>query len=332
MNKQCPECNRQYESTIFARHIRSCRIRKQKRIHLKCKYCSKEFIRSSNAKRHSVTCKAKNDYIEELEDKLNKATETSIKMCQENAHLSLKLNKALEKSADAIEKSAKANGKVMEMQLQLSDMKLDFTKKMSLKDIAYEKLLSQKNALTINNTYNSYQNLYAIHMTPWNLDPSNPTYKTCLKTDAANMKHSIKNIPALPLLDEFVNLDNYAQQQHSKPLQRIFSRVLKDHLTSPKPSYIILDSARQKGLFKEPNGVVKVDSNMDLLLNHQREIAKSITSHRCWYFKKGRKDFKDFQNMITTEGRNGALRIKSVETKSIDTHHLLTSFPKTLAS
>ena len=292
-NKPCPECHRNYSTSRFARHVRNCRMKSaRKQNDLRCEYCSATFVRPYHAKRHRLACKARDGYIEKIH-----VSNTSTSGTDRPILLEMLQKKDIELSQTRQE--------LLETQRELAKKETELAKR----DMAIIELRAEKRTAPVHNHNNYYQTTYAIHMTPWGLDPSSPTYEGSLDADVREIRPLMDRLGPIPSLEEYVDLDEGEKARHSRPRQKVLFDKMRDGINLAKPRYIVLDCARQKGLFTSPDGSVKVDPRMSLLMEHQRKIAVATTPHREWYFKKGTPPLARFHDMVTTNGRNGAIRI-----------------------
>ena len=214
-----------------------------------------------------------------------------------------KKDELLEKKDNLLEKTR--------LELSKKESELAETRKeLAERNLALVVLREEKRATPIHNHSNNYyQTTYAIHMTPWGLDPASPTYKVTLDADVREIRPLMDKLSPLPNLEDFVDLDDGEKVRHSRPRQKVLFDKMRDGINLTKPRYIVLDCARQKGLFTSPDGSVKVDPRMSLLMEHQRKIAVATTRHRGWYYEKGTPPLARFHDMVATDGRNGALRL-----------------------
>ena len=302
LRKHCPECDREYRAKDMARHIRSCRLRMEKRRNeLHCNYCSRTFNLYGNAKRHKLTCKAKGKYVDQTKTSNTSDTEQHllVEMLQKK---DIELSQTRQELARKDIELAETRQILAKKEVELARKDTELAKK----DLALVVLQAEKRSAPVHN-HNYYT--YAIHMTPWGIDPASPTYEGSLDADVREIRPLMDKLTPLPSLDEFVDLDDCEKIRHSRPRQKVLFDTMRDGINLEKPRYIVLDCARQKGLFTSPDGSVKVDPRMSLLMEHQRKIAVATTGHRGWYFQKGTPPLAQFHDMVATNGRNGALRL-----------------------
>ena len=290
--KTCPFCTNAISSANYARHIRRCKGPRRKPI---CSYCNKTFL-INNLKRHEQYCKTLCQAIRTNDGILDVGrNDVSGGMYQ---HQTILLEMLRQKDTE-----------LLKTRQELADARQE----LALREMTIVKLQAEKRLAPVHNHNNNnyYQMTYAIHMTPWGLDPSSPSYEGSLCADVRNVRPLMERLNPLPSLEEFVDLDENDKQRHSRPRQKVLFDAVRDGLNLDKPRYIVLDCARQKGLFTSPDGSVKIDPRMSLLMEHQRRIAVATTPHRGWYFKKG--TLSRFHDMVATDGRNGALRIAKMQ-------------------
>ena len=279
---------------------------------LKCEFCSKTFTRPDNAKRHRLTCKSMKNIRLVPGQEINRSRadhHTLVVMLQKKdiqvellQKRDIVLRRALEKKRIEL---AKKDTELAKTRQELAEKDVELAKR----DTALVQLKAEKQSAPVHNHNNYYQTTYAIHMTPWGLDPSSPAYEGSLRDDVRDIRPLMEQLAPLPNLEEFVELDDCDKLRHSRSRQKIIFDTVREGINLAKPRYIVLDSARQKGLFTSPDGNVKVDPRMSLLMEHQRRIAVAATPHRAWYFKKGTPSLARFHDMVATDGRNVAIRI-----------------------
>ena len=94
--------------------------------------------------------------------------------------------------------------------------------------------------------------------------------------------------------------------------QDIFTHMLRKRLSDVRPRYIVPDMSRHKGMFLMPDGSVRLDPGLSMMMQHQFMIGLRIADMVCdWWFKTSQ-DRKQFRHMIIRTAGNGAARIKQI--------------------
>lgn len=310
MMKLCPKCNELKSKSQFPRHLRSCKGPAKEKV--MCKYCGGSF-RKSYFKRHALRCKFKacvlkmkngesNRTAEALKENeiLRKSLEESL--LRNHALTSEKAELVKEKAELAMDK-ADLTMRLCSIQIESKDKINELQTLMVRKELEYTQQLASLSHLSI--VHNHY-NHYALHMTPWCLDNTHPAYNKTLAEDVTEYKQHFVSLPSRSSI-----MNDYDMQYDTIRRQNMFSHILKAHrLSVPKPYYIILDVARRKGLFVMPDGSVRVDPGMVMILKHQYAIGNGIDSkYTDWYFIL-LEQLNCFKNMIRDVGGTNASRLK----------------------
>lgn len=303
--KVCPKCNLEKNRSQLARHMRTCKGPSSAMV--ACKYCD-IYFRKAYLKRHMFQCK----YRLQLENKRIRQIEELRKSLEE----SLAINNALvnEKAQLAIEKAALAVQLCKEMdvsnalKITLEERTSDLKERLSKKELEYTRHLARIRStgpIVINNYYNHY----AVHMTPWCLDPKHPDYKKTLEGDVQEYKEQFAVIPARPPVQ-----NDYDKQYDTRRRYIVFSNTLKTlRLGVPNPYYIILDTARRKGLFVMPDGSTRVDPGMGMIMNHHYAISNGIDPpHPDWFYLLP-EHVARLKNMIKNIGGRNASRLRDIK-------------------
>ena len=289
-------------SSNFKRHVRTCKGKKSKTKQIKkimCTYCNKSF-RRDYYKKHMDICKSgKNvnrlQLLETLESfkNENKSLQSQlinlqIQMCREKEILRVQLCKEKDDNRALCTQLSDTKD-------QLAQQELEFTKQLAIR---------AKPA--VHNHYHQY----TVHMTPWCIDPADPSYERFLVDDVSAMQKAMSSLPPRPTADEY--LDEFEALKR----QKIFSDLVKKNLAGVKPRYIVADQSRNKGMFLMPDGTARVDRGLAMMMQHQFKVGLGVANNmyigKWWFQDRAR---KNFESMISSCAGNGAVRLKQLKKK-----------------
>ena len=316
--KLCPTCHREHSTKNFTRHVRTCKREKSKAT--LCTYCIKSF-RNDNFKRHTIICKKSRNNLSRLQlvknletirnenrtlhdrhillaMQLCKEKDDNLQMCKEKERLRVQLCKEKDALRDQLcrEKDDKL---ALRAQLSLTKdlmarRELEFTKQLAIR----------AKPAAVHNHYHQY----AVHMTPWCIDPTDPSYERFLANDVLEMQEAMASLPPRALSDGY--RDEYQAKADTRKRQTVFSKLVQERLGDDSPRYIVPDTSRHKGMFLMPDGTVRVDPGLSMMLQHQFMVGLGTANHACdWWFHEPLLR-KQFQHMITSSAGNGAVRLK----------------------
>lgn len=182
----------------------------------------------------------------------------------------------------------------------LSRMKEVFAQK----ELEFAKKLATQQKPIHNHSHNHYYHQYAINMTPWCIDPHHDSYEKFLEIDIKVMKEAMSILPPRPSIPD--------KTSDTMDRQRIFTNVVRKQLNAEYPCYVVVDTARSKGMFVMPDKTVRMDPGMSMMMNHQVAIGMRLAKTACdWWFLTPMK-MKTFRNMVTCAGGNGAFRLRQI--------------------
>ena len=192
-----------------------------------------------------------------------------------------------------------------EEKMLLTEEKMILKDQMASRELEYTKQL----ALHVKPAVHNHYHQYAVHMTPWCIDPTHPSYNACLASDVDEMQEAMAELPPQPNYGNSISPD-YEIRLDTMKRQDIFTTVLQKRLMDDRPRYIIPDMSRHKGMFLMPDGSVRLDPGLSMMMQHQFMIGLRIANMVCeWWFRTTH-DRKQFRHMIIRTAGNGAVRIK----------------------
>ena len=296
-----------------------------------CEHCHSSF-RRDNTKRHNIACKVriyseKQDSVsrEELEHTDNNGSTRcmlNLKMAlmeseNEVRFLRTQLGRTesdnlvleTEKAELSSEKVCLATDKAR-LALQLCKEKDD---KIALREQLFQtrELLAQQEleftkqlaTSTSPAIHNHHYHQYAVHMTPWCIDPTDPSYERFLAKDVSEMQAAMASGNGRG--SQGMDL-GFVERQN------IFSNIVKKRLDDVNPRYVVPDISRHKGMFLMPDGTVRVDPGLSMMIQHQYMIGlRTANNTSDWWFLSPA-DRKQFQRMIASSAGNGAIRLKQL--------------------
>ena len=261
-----------------------------------CTYCNKSF-RRDYYKKHMDICKSgKNvnrlQLLETLESfkNENKSLQSQlinlqIQMCREKESLRVQLCK--EKDDNRALCTQLSDTKDL-----MAQQELEFTKQLAIR---------AKPAAVHNHHYHQY----TVHMTPWCIDPTDPSYERFLADDVSEMQKAMASLPPRP------TANGYLDEFEALKRQNIFSNLVKKRLDSVQPRYVVTDQSRNKGMFLMPDRTIRVDRGLAMMMQHQFKVGLGVANNMYignWWFQDRAR--KDFESMISSCAGNGAARLK----------------------
>lgn len=180
--------------------------------------------------------------------------------------------------------------------------------------------------------HNHHYHQYAVHMTPWCIDPTDPSYERYLARDVSEMQEAMASISSTGCAIASDDVPGEGSSSSSSSSghslrrhrvgggdamdymrrQSIFSNIVKKRLDDASPRYVVPDISRHKGMFLMPDGTVRVDPGLSMMIQHQYMIGLRTTNNMCdWWFVSSAAR-KRFQDMISSSAGNGAIRLKQL--------------------
>ena len=303
ITKRCPKCHREHNTRSFARHVRTCKPKKPKET--LCTYCIKSF-RNDNFKRHTIICKKSHTNLSRLQLVNNLETIRNENRTLHDRHIVLAMQLCKEKDDKLALRDQLCREKDDKLALRAQ---LSLTRdRMARRELEFTKQLAirAKPAAVHNHHYHQY----AVHMTPWCIDPTDPSYERFLADDVLEMQEAMASLPPRSISDGY--RDEYQAQADTRTRQTVFSKLVRKRLGDDSPRYIVPDTSRHKGMFLMPDGTVRVDPGLSMMLQHQFMVGLGTANHACdWWFHEPLLR-KQFQHMITSSAGNGAVRLKQL--------------------
>tara|TARA_B100000787_G_scaffold168990_1_gene158974 strand:- start:575 stop:1486 length:912 start_codon:yes stop_codon:yes gene_type:complete len=295
--KTCPKCGYRKKPNQFARHVHTCKGvgppgGAVKVSTILCTFCNK-YYQKKNFKRHSASCKFRKSVVL---DKLKEALEISKNEIKYLRTYNCVL--ANEKAELACDK-AKLAVQLIETKDRLARRELEFTKQLATR---------LKPAI-----HNHHYHQYAVHMTPWCIDPTDPSYERFLADDVTEMQLAMASLPTCSHINQVYK----TERDNARNKQYLFSEIVKRRLGDSNPRYIVPDISRHKGMFLMPDGSVRVDPGLSMMLQHQFMVGLGTANNICdWWFHEPMAR-KQFHRMITQFAGNAAVRLKQLKSPPV---------------
>lgn len=315
--KCCPKCNKHKRANHFARHVRRCRgtAPLSKAVLL--------LLREDTVPvgKYNSVQQGQEELLQSLRLSLQEAKNKVISLETDNRILKdekAKLAVIVIKEKDdriAIKEQLTQTKEKLFQTHKLFTKRLTRTKALlAKKELEFTRRLANSKTTTVHN-HNNHYHQYAINMTPWCIDPTHPSYTRFLERDVKEMREAMSVLP--PRISV---RDGFEMELDTKNRQTIFSRVVKHNLNISNPKFVVVDTARNKGMFVMPDHTVRMDPGMIMMLNHQFTIGVKLAITACdWWFLTSA-TMREFRKMITHSAGNGATRLKQLNPDDIPIH------------
>lgn len=130
---------------------------------------------------------------------------------------------------------------------------------------------------TTTTTTTHHYHRYVVHMLPWPIDPTHAGYASQLAADVEDVGGAIAaDLPLGTTYGDFAAMSDSHRDVVALPAQRAFDRKVRTYLDDRYPRYVVPDTARRKGLFCTPDGGVRIDPGMAMLLTYLYAVARDV--------------------------------------------------------